>query len=863
MKEYGTEKYLGQPFGNCLQPTPGTDFVTAVDQGLTYSYSRPEITAITPTRGVNMANSSFDITIYGTNMGGTARELQRDKCLLPAYANLRACKLLMTNGVIIFNTSCQDIDLLTNASAPAQIEQEIAARQLAACRDSKQITFKCQHAFTAKYTMCVERCRFAFRKCGRRCAEDALSCQVLPFGGNQVLTIVLGGTTSGSFNLTYEVPRVWYIIPPELSASLLRPASSLAVQEPKLLTIIGRNFGVDLALAYAGRRQIAPIGPYDWNLPNLLYDNTQIPLYAPSIEWWDMAQYRTCFSVVPDATEGDAAASASTPVSSHTRQCDAGVVLSEMTNLADVERSFLGEDSPRYLQRMIVKAPVVALSSDEVSIEINALVESLGQRSYAMPAVNSTILFRQSCSDFAPHMGRHTLPFFQATKKLRGIVSRSEVQVVSWAAKEAIVMIGGSTLDQLHTRKIFVSGFSGLNAWVEIQYNDAVPWFSARSNQTVVIYKDVLAVIAGWSTGPVPPGSQVATKIFYNDVWIYADSEGVANIYKSDKSPEPQLALGQDFVPYWILVALNAPFRPRSSMTAVEFKGRLFLMGGDGPDSLGVIAPIADLWVTNDLKVWTILQDLTSWDLTTPLWQGRNSLFALVHDEKLYVVARVQNSFYNTFYSENGNDWLPVPGACALSHIEVQAAVVYRSRMLLFTVGCHSYDIPAGARRYEKAIDCSVEQDGPFQRENRIYYSSDGVTWRLSQRPFRLSQFLEPEFMQHHWSGKRSGEYRVGYKVLVHHDSLYLIGGQQKITFVDKFDNPILDKDGKVQKQDLDAMDMWLSKGLVDLLLLCVQNSDLTTQGIIDAMQAATSPECEFGFSKLPGGVLQDAILPR
>ena len=163
MKEFGENTYLGQPFGNCLQPTPGTDYVRAVDAGLAYSYSRPEITSITPSHGVNMANTSFDITIYGANMGGSAREVYRSKCLEPAFSNLRACQLLMTNGVVIFNRTCQDVDLLaSSAGTPLAIEQQIEAQKVALCRDrGGEITFKCQHAFqqakeyASPYSSCV------------------------------------------------------------------------------------------------------------------------------------------------------------------------------------------------------------------------------------------------------------------------------------------------------------------------------------------------------------------------------------------------------------------------------------------------------------------------------------------------------------------------------------------------------------------------------------------------------------------------------------------------------------------------------------------------------------------------------------
>ena len=854
--------FNGEPWGDCIQPTPGTDYVEAVVQeGITYSYERPQITAITPARGVNMANKSFDITIFGTNMGGNARELQRVKCLQPGYRDSRACQLLAINGVIIFNTSCSDVDLMHSGTSLTAIAEQIEARQIALCRDKNEITFKCLYAFTekAEYTSCVERCRFAFRNCGRRCAEDFIRCQVLPFGGQQHLTVVVGGLHSNSLNLTYNPPRVWYVIPPELEAVRLMPGGALSGQEPKLLTLIGRNFGVDLALAYAGRRQLSPIGPYKWDFPNLLYDDKVIPTNVESIAWWDMAQYRTCFSSVDTATP----APEGTPeeLVSSFRTCDAGVSISEMINLANMDMRFVGEDTPRDLQRMIVKAPEVPLPPSKVEAAITVMVESLGQRSFVSPSVNSSVTFRQKCSDFAPNMGRLTLPFRMATKKIRGIGSRSEVQMVSWPSYEMMLMFGGTTIDQSQSRNIWTSSFSGINGWKEMLYDDAVPWFSTRSNCTVVIFKDILTVMAGWSEGPIPRGSQFPTTIYHNDVWVYADTEGVANYYKREDTPTPELFRGQGFVPYWIRVLEHAPWLPRSSMSAVVFKGRLYLMGGIGSTVNGD-GPIADLWVTSDMVEWELLQDLGTWYLTTPMWQGRNSVWAMVLGDAMYVVARVENSFYNTFYTTNGVDWQEVPGACGLSDVEVQAAVTYRGVMMLFTVGCHDYDLPTGAPRYERAVPCSPTQDGPYQRENRVYYSSTGVTWRLSQRPYRLNPFLIPQFIQHPWSGSLQGEYRYGYRVLVHMDSLYIVGGNQMTVYRASIGgDPVLDRNGKRQYQGIPVMDIWISKGMVDMSLLCTETSDLTTKDFKDRMQMDRLPECTFFFDSLPGGILKDAVL--
>ena len=68
------------------------------------------------------------------------------------------------------------------------------------------------------------------------------------------------------------------------------------------------------------------------------------------------------------------------------------------------------------------------------------------------------------------------------------------------------------------------------------------------------------------------------------------------------------------------------------------------------------------------------------------MWQGRNSIFALALGDRLFVLARVQNSFYNTFFSDNGEDWFEVEGACALANVQVDSAVAFPQLSLLSVV---------------------------------------------------------------------------------------------------------------------------------------------------------------------------------
>ena len=39
-----------------------------------------------------------------------------------------------------------------------------------------------------------------------------------------------------------------------------------------------------------------------------------------------------------------------------------------------------------------------------------------------------------------------------------------------------------------------------------------------------------------------------------NDVWVYADVQGLADYYLTANTPSPQLAKGESYQPYWIEV---------------------------------------------------------------------------------------------------------------------------------------------------------------------------------------------------------------------------------------------------------------------------------------------------------------------
>lgn len=508
---------------------------------------------------------------------------------------------------------------------------------------------------------------------------------------------------------------------------------------------------------------------------------------------------------------------------------------------------------------MVLKAPFPILPSSTVLLSLSPLVEVLGQRSWAFPLLNSSLIYRKTCATIRPDMGRLIMPMYEAKVDIKSAGRpRTGQNIISWPTRDCLMMMGGKTAEARHTRNIYRSSFSGLNGWKEMEYSDAVPWFSPRSQSTTIIFQDTVVVMGGWTDGAIPKDSIFPSKVYLNDVWVYADIEGVSNIYWEEGNPKPVLARGQAYVPYWIMVTQNARWPARSGMSAVEFKGRMYILGGDNEDG-----PVWDLWATNDLKKWTLVNDLKDPNVNSPQWQGRNSLFAMVFDGKMFVIGRVQKSFYNTFISENGEDWKAVEGACGLAHVEIQAVAVYRGKMMLFTVGCHDYTLRPNEPRYESAVPCTVQQvsdevqdvSGGFQRENRVYYSTTGMTWRLSQRPIRTDQWQKSSFIPHPWSGDVVGEYRQNFKVLVHYDSLYLIGGRKFIISRDSKGEVLLKK-GIAQIVGIDVLDVWISKGLLDMKYVCADSEVYSTKKTLEEVVARRPTECNTFFSSMPGDLL-------
>ncbi len=97
----------------------------------------------------------------------------------------------------------------------------------------------------------------------------------------------------------------------------------------------------------------------------------------------------------------------------------------------------------------------------------------------------------------------------------------------------------------------------------------------------------------------------------------------------------------------------------------------------------------------------------------------------------------MENQFYNTYFTTDGITWKEPNQACALTLVDIHAAVSLGQYMILFTLGCHNLGNPVG----EEEVPCSSGVNGTNVRtQNRIYYSKDGATWLLARNPYNLDR---------------------------------------------------------------------------------------------------------------------------
>jgi hypothetical protein len=202
------------------------------------------------------------------------------------------------------------------------------------------------------------------------------------------------------------------------------------------------------------------------------------------------------------------------------------------------------------------------------------------------------------------------------------------------------------------------------------------PWKHSDLPMTVV-FQDRMWMMGGWYNGRLP-GHGAS-----NEVWSSVDGA------------------------QWERVTERVGWSPRLAAGLVEFRGRMWLVGGTENYYFGDDASLKnDVWSSADGKEWKL-------ETSQAPWPARAYHAVVVHDDKMWLlgggnyVPRYQ-AFNDVWCSSDGVTWQQVTASAAWSPRLWFSALAYRDH--LWVLGGWS--------------------NNPSKNWGDVWYSRDGKTWR-------------------------------------------------------------------------------------------------------------------------------------
>lgn len=172
-----------------------------------------------------------------------------------------------------------------------------------------------------------------------------------------------------------------------------------------------------------------------------------------------------------------------------------------------------------------------------------------------------------------------------------------------------------------------------------------------------VLYWREMAAEAAWA-----PRDSAATFVFGGRMWIMGGLNGNGVEAKPDHAFDYSKAVHYNDIwssedgREWRQEAASAAWSPRRSMTVVEFKGRLYMLGGWSPTE----GYKSEVWVSDDAVNWSRAVAQAPWPAreghTLDVWQGRLWLMGGVNYQ-------AGKALSDVWYSQDGTNWSQVPSA--------------------------------------------------------------------------------------------------------------------------------------------------------------------------------------------------------
>lgn len=205
---------------------------------------------------------------------------------------------------------------------------------------------------------------------------------------------------------------------------------------------------------------------------------------------------------------------------------------------------------------------------------------------------------------------------------------------------------------------------------------ESAPWLHSDLPMTLA-FKDRMWIMGGWKDGRLPTHSAS------NQVWSSTDGQT------------------------WQLITESAPWSPRLAGAIVEFKGKIFLMGGTEDYYFGDARSLKnDVWSSTDGKDWSLVTSSAG-------WSPRAYHQAVVLNEKIYLFGGGNyvpdyHALNDVWCSEDGANWTKVTDAAPWPARLWFSACVYRGH--IWVLGGWS--------------------NNPNKNWGDAWYSKDGQNWQ-------------------------------------------------------------------------------------------------------------------------------------
>ncbi len=228
--------------------------------------------------------------------------------------------------------------------------------------------------------------------------------------------------------------------------------------------------------------------------------------------------------------------------------------------------------------------------------------------------------------------------------------------------------------------------------WEQVP-SSTIPW-ETRDAHVLAVFHDALWLMGGLD------GNGLVTRGRDSNSVRYWEAPHFDDVWTSKNGTQ------------WELATAHAPWGKRRSAQAVEFKGKLWLMGGWGPQ----IGYRSDVWASNDGVAWNQVTAKAEWPAreghSLVVWQGKMWLIGGVRYD-------IRKTFNDVWSSDDGIHWTAATTDAAWLSRWDHAVGIYKDRMW-FTAG----------------------MDLKGNTFDDVWVSDDGATWQLVTKnpPWRERQ---------------------------------------------------------------------------------------------------------------------------